>query len=143
MVTGRELVEKAREYIGTPFHHQGRVKGAGVDCIGLGICSLIELGFEINDQQNYPRLPRRGELLEAVKAHCDPIELSDAKMGDLLVFVFVKRLGPQHIGIVTEHGMMIHSWSKAKGVVEHNLDQSWFDGNIATFHSAWRYRGIE
>jgi cell wall-associated NlpC family hydrolase len=26
------VVAEARSWLGTPFHHQGRVKAAGVDC---------------------------------------------------------------------------------------------------------------
>jgi NlpC/P60 family putative phage cell wall peptidase len=29
------VVAKAREWIGTPYHHQASVKGAGCDCLGL------------------------------------------------------------------------------------------------------------
>ena len=33
--TRAAVVHEARTWIGTPFHHQARVKGAGVDCLGL------------------------------------------------------------------------------------------------------------
>ncbi len=30
-----KVVELARGWIGTPYHHQGSLKGAGTDCLGL------------------------------------------------------------------------------------------------------------
>jgi len=29
------IIEKAREFIDTPYEHQGRLKGIGIDCCGL------------------------------------------------------------------------------------------------------------
>lgn len=29
------VVEKARDWVGTPYHHQGSLKQAGTDCLGL------------------------------------------------------------------------------------------------------------
>lgn len=45
MVTAQDIIAKAREYVGTPYHHQGRVKGVALDCVGLifGVCE--ELGL--------------------------------------------------------------------------------------------------
>ena len=31
-----QIVTQARTWIGTPFHHQARLKGKGCDCLGLG-----------------------------------------------------------------------------------------------------------
>ncbi|HMM10451.1 MAG TPA: peptidase, partial [Paracoccus solventivorans] len=35
MTVGLRAVEIARGWIGTPYVHQGSVKGAGADCLGL------------------------------------------------------------------------------------------------------------
>ncbi len=45
MATGLEVVRVARTWLGTPYHHQGRVKGAGVDCAGLSVGVAKELGL--------------------------------------------------------------------------------------------------
>ena len=36
-----EAVQEALTWLGTPYHHQGRVKGVGVDC-GTLICEVYE-----------------------------------------------------------------------------------------------------
>ncbi len=33
--SGSDVVRTARTWLGTPYHHQGRLKGVGVDCAGL------------------------------------------------------------------------------------------------------------
>jgi hypothetical protein len=35
MLSGNTFIAQARTWIGTPFHHQGRLKGVGCDCLGL------------------------------------------------------------------------------------------------------------
>jgi NlpC/P60 family putative phage cell wall peptidase len=35
MVTREAIVKAARGWLGTPYHHQASVKGAGSDCLGL------------------------------------------------------------------------------------------------------------
>jgi len=49
------IIEKAREFIDTPYEHQGRLKGIGIDC-----CGLIILGarryFSFYNWQNPPAL---------------------------------------------------------------------------------------
>ncbi len=39
-----KIVEKSREWIGTPFHEQGRQKGIGCDCVGLILGIAKEIG---------------------------------------------------------------------------------------------------
>jgi NlpC/P60 family putative phage cell wall peptidase len=35
MVTREAIVKAARSWLGTPYHHQASLKGAGADCLGL------------------------------------------------------------------------------------------------------------
>ena len=39
----------AREYLGTPFQHQGRLKGMACDCVGLPYMVAEELGLHSRD----------------------------------------------------------------------------------------------
>lgn len=38
------VVAAARSWVGTPYHHRGRVKGAGVDCAMLVLMAFVEAG---------------------------------------------------------------------------------------------------
>lgn len=40
--TPSKVVESARKWLGTPYHHQASLTGVGCDCIGLiRVCSAI------------------------------------------------------------------------------------------------------
>lgn len=121
----RKIVEKAREYLGTPFHHQGRLKGIGIDCIGLLSCVAHELGIFTKDHTNYSRHPDGESLINELSKHLDEIPPSKMNIGDIIVFTISKRTKyPQHIGFVTDYGM-IHTYQGSGKVVEHVLDDKW------------------
>ena len=41
----KNMIAAARACLGTPFHHQGRMPGVGLDCIGLVIVALARCGY--------------------------------------------------------------------------------------------------
>ena len=51
------MIASARACIGTPFHHQGRAIGIGLDCIGLIVVALTAAGFSVRDRSDYGRRP--------------------------------------------------------------------------------------
>jgi hypothetical protein len=64
------VVEEARGWLGSPYHHMGRVKGAGTDCLMMlvevyeaaGVVPHIEVPFYSADWNLSPRrgtVPRR------------------------------------------------------------------------------------
>lgn len=57
MPSKQEYFLKAREFVGTPFRHQGRTPGRGLDCVGLVVCAATALGAMIDDVTNYRRTP--------------------------------------------------------------------------------------
>ena len=46
------MVTQARTWLGTPFHHQARLKGKGCDCLGLIVGVVDELGLK-NEQGEF------------------------------------------------------------------------------------------
>ncbi len=61
------VMEIARSWVGTKFHHQGRRKNVGVDCIGLIVGVAQELGLNVEDKTDYAREPKDGELKAALE----------------------------------------------------------------------------
>lgn len=122
------IVAIAREYDQTPYIHQGRVKGVGIDCIGLVICVCKELGLIDFDYFDYDRTPDSSQLMELLEKHCTPT--IDPEPGDILVFRIKRE--PQHVGIMTDLGI-IHAYQGAGKVVEHSLDDWWLKRNVAAF----------
>ena len=113
MVTKAEIVAKAREYVGTPFHHQARMKGVGVDCVGLLFGVGRDLGLAWRDVGAYPDVPdpttmRRliGEQMNEIPVEgIEPKTMNYAELADALQ----KRLGQkyadkeQKIGTEVQH----------------------------------------
>lgn len=135
-----EFIAKARSYIGTPFHHQGRLPGVGLDCVGVVVCAARELGYEVHDQVGYAKIPRGRTLIQAVEEHCDRIELATLQPGDLMLFSFIR--DPQHLVIVTEVYPVInvvHSWSDSGKTVENSMDEQWWRRLVGCY----QLKGIE
>lgn len=116
------VVAIARTWIGTPFRHQGRVKGVGVDCIGLAVGIARELGREVRDELDYGRTPEAARMMRAMSGHLAPVQVpAGARPGDVLepgdVVLFNWRGSPTHIGVFTG-GAFVHAYEVEKRVVE-------------------------
>lgn len=122
MARANKIVLKAREYLGTPFRHQGRLKGVGVDCAGLVVCVAHELKLSDFDFRAYGPMPNASKLQMILNEQMDKIDYSDATVGDVYLMKFDKE--PQHLAIITDIGL-IHSYADAGSVVEHRIDDYW------------------
>ena len=135
MITSQDIIKTAREYLGTPFHHQGRVKGVGVDCGGLAICVARDLGLPYVDVQGYSRTPSGGAFIRYLTASFDRVHVIED--GCILLMTFSKE--PQHVAIYTGNDAIIHSYFGVRKVTEHRLDGVWHSRITAIF----KFRGIE
>lgn len=125
----QSVVNAARSWLGTPFKHQGRLKGIGCDCLGLviGIASGLNLvtkhGQLISqiDRRDYPQNIANKALEDVLDAQLVP--LTDLEVGTLLLMEFDNY--PQHLAIVCDnlnYGYgVIHADRSKGGVVEHGL----------------------
>lgn len=116
------LVATARRCLGTPFCHQGRVVGVGLDCIGLVVVCYRSAGFTVSDTLGYGRRPDGVSLCAALVAHGGSL-VEDVQPGDVLVFRYDGQ--PQHVGLATDATHMIHSFALARRVVETRLGSYW------------------
>lgn len=105
MTTREEIVAEARSWINTPYRHQGRTKGVGVDCIGVSIGLGRKFGMcaEDFDYQGYAREPDGSALMREickymVRRKIGPDEL---KPGMMLVVSFGG--APQHFAITAPY----------------------------------------
>lgn len=134
--TADMVVETARTYLGTPFRHQGRIKGLGVDCAGLIVGVAKELELSAFDSKDYGRVPSADKLREVLEQEMVAIQISEAKAGDVYLMSFDAE--PQHLAIITDYGI-IHSYSAAKKVVEHRIDDNW----KRKIRGAYRFKGVK
>lgn len=117
-----DVVVAARSYVGVKYLHGGRSRH-GVDCAGLLVLVARDLGIEVSDASpGYPRHPD-GTLMSYLKVNGDEINPDEAGPGDVIVYWFDRASRePQHVGIRTESGGLIHCWSEMGGVVEVSRD---------------------
>lgn len=116
------IVAAARECLGTPFRHQGRVPGVGLDCAGV-ICHVAHrLGLPYDAPTNYPRDPYQGLLEAALDAQACLQRVDALEPGAVLLMR--TRREPRHVGIWTG-ATLIHADETVGRVCEHGLDAGW------------------
>ncbi len=129
-----DITVQARTWLGTPFHHQARLKGKGCDCLGLIVGVVDELGLvdesgrllSSYDEINYSKEPDGKYLIQKLENILDEVNPSEIKAGDLALFKMGNN--PQHLAIITDYqgGLgMIHCYAQARKVVEHRFDENW------------------
>src|SRR5579884_2897639 len=127
-LTPDQIVAKAREFIGTKWHHDARLKGIGIDCSGLVICTFQELGVPVEDVRGYSPNADSFELMRrTMDSYLQPVQ-GDRRPGD--VILFRGRLMYNHCGFFAFSDgapSLIHAYSSPSimRVVEQPLDDSW------------------
>ncbi|MEM8828755.1 MAG: hypothetical protein AAGE96_05290 [Cyanobacteria bacterium P01_G01_bin.19] len=119
MIAPEKVTQTALTLVDTPFQHQGRKPGLGLDCIGVPIVVAQQLGLGDFDEVEYSRNPD-GQLKQKIETVCEPIFLQP---GALLIFKI--SVEAQHCGIFTGIGSgadgLVHAWDIADKVVHQRL----------------------
>ncbi len=117
MPTRNEIVRAARRYIGTPYHHQAALAGAGCDCLGL-IRGVWRDLYGAEPEQPPPYSPDWGEtgavehMLAAAYRHLVPVAVAETDAGDVMIFRLCNGLIAKHAAILTGKTSMIHAQSE-------------------------------
>ena len=124
-----KIIEEAKSWLCTPYHHEGNVKGAGVDCAMILIEVYSAVGaVERFDPRPYPMqwmLHRSEErYLEWVKKYAD--EVSEPQAGDMVLVRFGRTMS--HSAIVIEGTKVIHAYAQEECVTWGDLTQIPFHG---------------
>lgn len=124
-----QILAAAFACLGTPFRHQARVPGLGIDCAGLLVHVFRALDLPHHDELGYPRNPYDGQLEKILDGQPSlvRIALDQAQPGDVLAMRI--STAPQHIAFLAQpidgQRYIIHSSSEHGGVVHHRLDELW------------------
>ncbi|RLJ20809.1 peptidase P60 [bacterium endosymbiont of Escarpia laminata] len=118
-VTPDQVIAEARTWVGTPFGHQGRIKGRRVDCAGVIIGVARALGLSQFDSRDYGRSPNPERMGAILRSELIEIPVIDAEPG--CVFWMAFDADPQHVAIYTGTNL-IHAYSMAEKCVEHRMD---------------------
>ena len=144
MIDRAEVVAYARSWIDTPYLHQARLTGVGVDCAGLVIGVARELGIVPADFDvvGYARQPDGVSLVGWCEQSMTEIRRDQMQPGDVVVVAF--DAAPGHMGICGDylHGglSIIHALGiTAKRVIETRLMFS----TSMRFVRAYQMPGVE
>lgn len=120
----------ASSWIGTPYRHQGSLRGVGCDCLGL----IRGIWRELYGEE--PELPgayapdwaeRSGDdrLVSACDRHFGPpIEASQMLPGDVILFRWRPDMPAKHAGVLCGPLHFIHAYEQAS-VILSPLVSSW------------------
>lgn len=124
MANRLDIVTEARKWVGVPYRHQGRSR-TGVDCIGLAVLVVRDLGIMDYDVDGYSRVPSGRMMSRLLAEKCAAVAFSKVEPGDLLHMAFSGQ--PQHVAIVSNTGpaRIIHADAVIGRVVEHTLSENW------------------
>ena len=139
-VTRQMVVAEARSYLGTPFHDQARVKGVGIDCLGLLVGIAKTFKFADYDTTDY-HIPNPKVMKQKLDEYLDPVPPSSIQVADVL-YLRSER-SPQHLAVVVEihpELRIVHAfnWPKVMKVVETNAGEYW----MRRLAGAYRFRGV-
>lgn len=112
------VIAETKSWIGTPFHHAGRVKGAGVDCLCIlaevyeraGVVGHIDIPFYVPDWHLHKDAEK---YLDGLIQYARPIE-GPPQPADIAVFKYGRTFS--HGAIVVAWPRLIHAYWKI-GVV--------------------------
>lgn len=107
-----KVVEVAKSWLKTKYHHMGRVKGAGADCLTLLACVYEESG--LIDKIDVPYYPQDWHLHRSEERYLKGLlqytkEVEIPKPGDIVLWKFGRCYS--HGAIVIEWPLVIHSYT--------------------------------
>jgi len=108
------IVAEARAWIGTPYLHQGSLRGVGCDCLGLvrGVWRAV-IGPEPEAiapySADWAEAGGRELLAGAGSRHFTPLDVGGFGAGDVLLFRWRAHLPAKHAAIATSPTTMAHA----------------------------------
>lgn len=125
MISPTDIIKAARSLINTPYKHQGRKLGIGLDCLGVVELTALLSGVtkEIIATPNYSR-DGSNSLQQGFERYCAPTE---SIVPGVIVLVKLSAI-PYHCGIITdfEDGLgLLHAYENVGRVREHALIPWW------------------
>lgn len=147
MIYRADVVAAARDLIGTPFRHRGRLPGVGIDCLNVVGYVGLALGVDGSERWErdvdllvYDRTPQRPDLLlRKCEEYLDRVELANICPGDIVLMAF--SYFPQHFAIVTAcaplYGVHAYPLPPLDRVVESRLPAA-----KSRIVRAYKFRGV-
>lgn len=131
------IVQEALTWQGTPYHHQARIKGVGVDCVML-LCEVYQAVGLLDPMDPRPyssqwHLHHHEErYLNGILRYAKMV--TQPKMGDVALFKFGRCFS--HGAIIIGHRRLIHAYV-GDGCFIHDMDEAPLQDRAAHYFSWW------
>jgi len=141
-LTRDEITTAARQWIGTPYHHQAALRGVGADCLGLVRGVWRDLYGEAAEAppaytRDWAEARGREELVNGAGRHLLRVEAEVRRPGDVLVFRLRQGVPAKHAGVLVTEETFVHAVEGAPAC-EVALGQWWRRRIAAVF----KYPGV-
>ena len=103
-VSGTQIVEFAKQYIGYKYTAGGATPATGFDCSGFPSYVFKHFGITLSRSS-------KGQINNGVA-----VNSNDLQLGDLLIYKNKSKTAIGHVGIYIGNGSFIHSANKKEGV---------------------------
>jgi cell wall-associated NlpC family hydrolase len=131
------VVDSAKAWLGTPWHHEARVKGAGVDCANFLAAVYFESDMIPNlTLDHYPpdwhlhnAEPR---FLDIVMKFCR--EVSAPLVGDIVMFRLARAAAHGAIFVDDECTVIAHAWKEEGRVTLTDLPGSPWEKRVCGYY---------
>lgn len=133
-VTRDAIVQAARSWLGTPYHHQAALSGVGCDCLGLvrGVWRTL-YGDDVEVPASYSRdwADASGveTMLDGAARHLIAIAPHQAAAGDVLIFRLRTGCVAKHAAILSGADTFVHAMEG--GPVSEVVLSAWWRRRIA------------
>lgn len=117
-----DVIVAARQYLGVPFRHQGRIASGKLDCVGLLFAVAADIGKPQKDFTTYSRWADGHTLMQELDKRMPRVD--ERLPGRAIVFWLRNPKRPQHVGLLTDVGLL-HTHAGVGKVVETSIDEKW------------------
>ena len=122
MPTRAEVVNQARGYLGSPFVHQGRLRGRAIDCVGLLLCVFEDLhcldknGVPLlkTDYRNYGPQPNGRFVFEFCMQRLN-VKSTEPLPGDIHLVAHANRPGTPRVRDADRDAAFLHRHRASRG----------------------------
>lgn len=134
----RMVVDEALSWLGTPYHHRGTVKGAGVDCGGLlfevfSAVGLIPHRLVPEHKPDFHLHQGDEWYLAELQSYCT--EVQTAQPGDIIMYRYGRVIA--HSAIVIDFPQIIHAYTSVGVLVDHAINNADLAKRQAAIFSYW------
>lgn len=137
------VIHEALTWLGTPYHHHGRLKGVGVDC-GQSLCAIYEAAgvtapIDPGTYSTAWHLHRSEELYVQWLERVGAVRTDAPSAGDVALFRFGRTFshGGVLVNVNGQRHTVLHAYVN-QAVILTRLDEAPLAGRLVQFWTLWR-----